>query len=254
MTLTSDVERAARLIAKRGHVAVLTGAGISADSGIPTFRGKDGLWRRFRAEELATPEAFRRNPRLVWEWYRWRMEIIARAQPNEGHYALVELEKLGLVDCLITQNVDGLHQRAGSKNVIELHGNIWRARCTKCSYTIVWDEPPPLESLPPRCPRCNNLLRPDVVWFGEPIPEDAWNNALKCAMSARVMLVIGTSGVVYPAALLPYIARERGAVVIEINVERSALTDDVTDIFLRGRASEVLPQLVRHVKNMLSAN
>ena len=244
------LDKAARVIARLKHVAALTGAGISADSGIPTFRGSDGLWRRFKPEELATPEAFQRNPRLVWEWYRWRMEIIARATPNPGHYALAELEQMGLLECLITQNVDGLHQRAGSRRVIELHGNIWRARCTRCGYRVVFQEPP--REIPPRCPKCGGLLRPDVVWFGEPLPEDAWREAVECSARCKVMLVVGTSGVVYPAALLPRIAREQGAVIIEVNVEPSAITDELTDIFLQGRAAEVLPKLVERVKSYLS--
>ncbi len=244
------LDKAARLIARLGRVVALTGAGISADSGIPTFRGRDGLWRKFKPEELATPEAFERNPRLVWEWYRWRMEIIAEARPNPGHYALAELERLGLLECIITQNVDGLHQKAGSRRVIELHGNIWRARCTRCGYRVVFEKPP--EEIPPRCPRCGGLLRPDVVWFGEPIPEDAWREAVECTLNARVMLVVGTSGVVYPAALLPRMAREQGALIVEVNVEPSALTDEVTDIFLQGRAAEVLPALVERVKKYLT--
>ncbi len=246
-----DIERAARLIVKRLPLAALTGAGISADSGIPTFRGKDGLWRRFRPEELATPEAFARNPRLVWEWYRWRMEIIARAKPNPGHTALAELEKLGVLRCIVTQNVDGLHQRAGSRNVIELHGNIWRAKCTRCGYRVTFDKPP--DTLPPLCPRCGGLLRPDVVWFGEPIPEEAWSKALECISGARSLLIVGTSGVVYPAALLPRIARERGALIVEVNVEPSALTEELVDVFLEGKASEVLPRLASAIKRLLSS-
>ncbi len=248
--LDNLIDRAARLIVRLGSASALTGAGISADSGVPTFRGPDGLWRRFRPEELATPEAFERNPRLVWEWYKWRMERIARAEPNPGHYALAELERLGLLRCIITQNVDGLHQRAGSRNVIELHGNIWRARCTRCGHRVVFRELP--SEVPPRCPRCGSLLRPDVVWFGEPIPEDAWRRAVECIAETRVHLVVGTSGVVYPAALLPRLAKQRGSVVIEVNVEPSALTEEVTDIFLRGRAAEVLPALVERVKRLLN--
>ncbi len=239
------------MIARRGGLVVLTGAGISADSGIPTFRGPDGLWRRYRPEELATPEAFERNPRLVWEWYKWRIEMVLRAKPNPGHYALAELERMGLLSCIITQNVDGLHQRAGSRCVVELHGNILRARCTRCGYRVEWREPP--RDIPPRCPRCSSLLRPDVVWFGEPIPEEAWSNALRYTMEARVFMVVGTSGVVYPAALLPRLARERGAPVIEVNVQPSALTEEVTDIFLEGRASVVLPRLVELVRKNLEA-
>ncbi len=243
------LEKAARLMLeklvreKRPGIA-LTGAGVSAESGIPTFRGENGLWKKYRAEDLATPEAFQRNPRLVWEWYKWRLEIVLRANPNPAHYALVELERMGLVKCVVTQNVDGLHQAAGQKCVVELHGNIRRARCTRCGYKVWWEEPP--RELPPRCPRCGGLLRPDVVWFGEPLPQAALSKALELASEAGFILVVGTSGVVMPAGMLPSIVKEGGGVVIEVNVSPSAITW-VADVFIEGRAGEVLPRLVEKV-------
>ncbi len=249
-TLDELAERAAKLIlGARGETVAFTGAGVSAESGVPTFRGRDGLWKRFRPEELATPEAFERNPRLVWEWYRWRMEIIARARPNPAHLALAELEKLGLLRCVITQNVDGLHREAGQQCLVELHGNIWRARCTKCGHRVVFREPP--REIPPRCPRCGALLRPDVVWFGEPLPEQEWRQALQLAREARVLLVIGTSGVVYPAALIPTIAKENGAKIIEINIEKTPITS-IADIHIEAPAGKAMQKILEKTKQHLA--
>ncbi|ABM81282.1 NAD-dependent protein deacetylases, SIR2 family [Hyperthermus butylicus DSM 5456] len=247
--LVEDIRRAAELLVQYRPFIAFTGAGISAESGVPTFRGRGGLWERFRPEELATPEAFERNPRLVWEWYRWRMEIIYKARPNPAHYALVELERLGLIRCVVTQNVDGLHQRAGQHCVVELHGNIWRARCMRCSYKLVFREPP--REVPPRCPRCGGLLRPDVVWFGEPLPEEAWRTAVELAESSQGILVVGTSGVVMPAGYIPHIVKQHGGYVVEVNIEESAVTP-IADVFLKGRAGEVLPRLVEEARKLLA--
>ncbi len=247
MNTTNEIIQASEYIAKSRYLVALTGAGVSAESGIPTFRGEDGLWKRYKPEELATPQAFARNPRLVWEWYRWRMEIVFKASPNPAHKALVELERMGILKCIITQNVDGLHQLAGSSCVVELHGNIRRVRCTSCSFRSEISEPP--KEIPPRCPRCGSLLRPDVVWFGEPIPEEALSKALELAKRCDVMIVIGTSGVVVPAGYLPYIAKSNGALIIEINVARSAITP-IADIFINMRAGEALPKIVELVKKM----
>ena len=238
----------ADVVATARHCIVFTGAGISAESGIPTFRGAGGLWERHRPEELATPEAFARDPELVWRWYRWRQEVVYRAEPNPGHRAIAELEALGVVKAVITQNVDGLHQRAGSRDVVELHGSLWRARCVRCGAVYRLDKP--VEEIPPRCPRCGGLLRPDVVWFGEPLPQDAWERAVELASRSDAVLVVGTSGVVYPAAYIPRIAKDHGAVVVEVNVEESAVTP-IADFFLRGKAGEVLPRLVEEVKKRL---
>jgi len=224
-------------------VAVLTGAGISAESGIPTFRGKDGLWKNFRAEELATPEAFKRNPALVWEWYLWRRSIIEKAEPNKGHKALVELENiLGDNFLLITQNVDGLHQKAGSKRLVELHGSIWRVRCLSCGANY-HDYNTFYEKLPPSCEECGGLIRPDVVWFGEGLPEKALNMAFQWTMSCDVFVSIGTSGVVYPAAELPFLAKRHGAKVIEINPETTPISS-IADVIIREPATTGVPKLL----------
>ena len=242
------IRKAAETLARSKRAVAFTGAGISAESGIPTFRGADGLWRRYRPEELATPEAFARDPKLVWEFYRWRQELIARAKPNPAHLALAELERLGVIEAVITQNVDGLHQRAGSRRVIELHGNIWRIRCTSCGYEETISEP--VREVPPRCPRCGSLMRPGVVWFGEPLPSDAWAEAVELAETSDAMLVVGTSGVVYPAAMLPMIAKRAGATIIEVNPEDTAITQ-IADVAIRGKAGEVLPKIAELVQLLI---
>jgi NAD-dependent deacetylase len=223
---------------KYQSVAALTGAGISAESGVPTFRGPDGLWKNYRAEELATPSAFRKDPRLVWEWYEWRRGLIAKCQPNTAHYTLAEMEQAFASFTLITQNVDGLHRLAGSRKVVELHGNIWRVRCTQEGTT--WEERTvPLRELPPRC-SCGALLRPDVVWFGEPLPEATLQAVIRASESCELMLVIGTSAVVQPAASLPLIAKRNGAFLVEINPQETPLTS-LADVSLRGPAAVELP-------------
>jgi len=238
----------AELIAKSRHCVVFTGAGMSAESGVPTFRGSGGLWERYRPEELATPEAFARDPVLVWNWYKWRQELVHNAKPNPGHYAIAKLEEAGVVKAVVTQNVDGLHQRAGSRRVVELHGSLWRARCTKCGAVYKLEKP--VKEVPPRCPRCGSLLRPDVVWFGEPLPQEAWEEAVRLMAASDVVIVVGTSGVVYPAAYLPKLAKESGAAVVEINVEESAITP-IADMFIRGKAGEVLSRLAEEVLKRL---
>ena len=222
-------------------VAVLTGAGVSAESGVPTFRGNNGLWKQYRAEDLATPGAFARDPKLVWEWYDWRRGLIAQAQPNAGHRALVEFEKRVSSFTLITQNVDGLHELAGSRNVLEVHGSIWKLRCTSCKRQQT-DRRSPLPEIPPKC-ECRALLRPGVVWFGEPLPQQIWQDAEAAARSADVFLLIGTSAVVYPAAGLAQIAKASGARVVEINIAETVMSDGI-DQFLQGPSGELLPQLI----------
>jgi NAD-dependent deacetylase len=237
-------ELVTRLRAAR-RLAVLTGAGISAESGVPTFReAQTGLWARYDPEELATPEAFRRNPKLVWEWYAWRQERVRQAQPNTGHYALVEMERRAAELVLITQNVDGLHRRAGSHQVVELHGNLFRVKC--------FDENRPVENwpesadIPPRCPHCGGMLRPDVVWFGEMLPASALQTAEQAAATAEIFFSIGTSALVYPAADLPFIALAAGATVVEINPQPTPLSPQVA-FSLNGPAGVILPRLVEQV-------
>lgn len=221
-------------------VAVLTGAGISAESGVPTFRGEGGLWRSFRAEDLATPHAFQRDPRLVWEWYDWRRGLIGHCQPNAAHFALVEMEPHFDEFVLVTQNVDGLHRLAGSRNVVELHGNIWGLRCTAGCGSPWEDRTVHLPEIPPHCPRCGALARPDVVWFGEALPGDALDVAFATVQRCQVMLVIGTSALVHPAASLPLVALQRGAYVVEINPQPTPLSDAV-DEAIREPAADALP-------------
>jgi NAD-dependent deacetylase len=222
------------------RVVVLTGAGISAESGVPTFRGKDGLWKKFKPEELATFDAFISNPKLVWEWYEYRRKLISEVKPNPGHHSLVKMEDYFEYFHLITQNVDGLHQKAGSRNVIELHGNIKRNKCIKCGRKYEGLELPSGEILP-KC-RCGGMLRPDVVWFGEMLPADAINNAFKVSSLCDVFFSVGTSAVVYPAAHLPVVAKQGGAYLVEINIERTELSDLADEVFL-GKAGEIMPEI-----------
>lgn len=223
-------------------IAVLTGAGISAESGVPTFRGPGGLWRQYRPEDLATPEAFARDPKLVWEWYSWRRSLIADTKPNTGHCALVELEQRAQRFTLVTQNVDGLHDRAGSRTPLKVHGDLWQVRCVTCG-TERRDERLEFPELPPRC-ECGGLLRPAVVWFGETLPLDVLDAAERACADADLMLVVGTSAVVWPAAGLVPLAKNNGARVIEVNLEETPFSGSL-DCCLRGKAGEVLPELIR---------
>lgn len=224
-------------------VCVLTGAGVSAESGVPTFRGAEGLWSKFKPEELANFNAFIRNPALVWEWYSYRKKVIKEVKPNPAHYALVALEQRVPDFTLVTQNVDGLHARAGSKRILELHGNIERSYCIDCrafANDIVLGE----SKEPPRCIHCGGLLRPDVVWFGEMLPESIFEQALGAARRCEVFLCLGTSAVVYPAASLPFEALEQGAYVVEINQEYTDLSSRVQETIL-GKAGIIMPQLIQ---------
>ena len=232
MSSVAEVVEAIRKKRPR-KVVVFTGAGVSADSGIPTFRGASGLWKNFRAEELATPEAFARDPRTVWEWYEWRRSIIRDAEPNAAHTSVARLERA----MVVTQNVDGLHERAGSADIIELHGNIFRVRCLR--EGTISSRPEPLTEIPPRC-HCGALLRPDVVWFGEALPEEAIARSTASIIGADLLLVIGTSGVVYPAAGL--VTLHRG-LSIEINPEASALSSACT-FAIAERAATAAPAIV----------
>jgi NAD-dependent deacetylase len=227
------------------HIAVLTGAGVSAESGIPTFRdAQTGLWAQYRPEDLATPEAFTRNPKLVWDWYAWRGDLVRAAQPNPGHYALAAMQRQVDRFTLITQNVDGFHQLAGSTGVIELHGSILRIKCSR--EDVVIDQWAASAETPPRCPRCGAYLRPDVVWFGERLPPDALEAAAEAANTCDVFFSIGTSGLVEPAASLARLALQHGAAVLEVNPTETPLTSRATYV-LTGASGAILPVLVKAV-------
>ncbi len=223
-------------------VTAFTGAGISAESGVPTFRGEDGIWKKFKPEELANFDAFMRNPELVWEWYNHRKQLLASIKPNPGHYALAAMERQYGSFSIITQNVDNLHRRAGSQNMHELHGNIERNYCTGCGKYFSNDEILRLSGVP-RCLSCNSLIRPDVVWFGELLPQDQWNASVSAAERSEVFFSIGTSAVVYPAASLPLIAGKSGAYVVEINVERTEFSRHADEVLL-GKSGDILPKLL----------
>ncbi len=235
------IAEAVQLLRGARAVAVLTGAGVSAESGVPTFRGEGGLWHQFRAEDLAPPQAFARDPRLVWEWYDWRRQKIAACRPNPAHHALAALESQAGEFLLITQNIDDLHRKAGSRRLVELHGNIWRVRCV-AEGTVLEQPDVPLRTIPPRC-ACGSLLRPDIVWFGEMLPAEALERAFRAAETCDVFLVVGTSALVQPAASLPMLARQHGAAVIEVNPEPTPISH-LVDVSLQGKAGEILPALL----------
>ena len=232
-----------RRLATAKRIAALTGAGVSAESGVPTFRdAQTGLWAKYTPEELATPRAFRRNPRLVWEWYAWRRKLVADARPNAAHLALAQMEKFFPQFDLITQNVDGLHQRAGSTRVIELHGNISRTKCfDEGAIVTSWED---TGDVPPKCPNCGGLLRPDVVWFEEPLPEMEMERAKTASTTCDVFFSIGTSTIVYPAAALPFEALRSGATVVEINPQPTPLTL-LAQFHLPDAAGVALPALMK---------
>lgn len=257
-TCESDVDAgivaASALLEGAKRVVVLTGAGVSAESGVPTFRGEEGLWRRHDPMQLATPEAFARDPRGVWAWYRWRRSVVARCVPNAAHDALVALERRTSSFLLVTQNVDGLHARAGSRHLATLHGDLFETRCTACGWRTneadgwpheagVDVSDPESDPDPPHCPACGALARPGVVWFGEMLPETPLHRALDATSRADVMLVVGTSAVVYPAASLVPRARRAGASVVVIDPSATDPSGEAT-VHLRARAAEVLPRVV----------
>ena len=250
------LEEARSLLGAARRVAFFTGAGISAESGVPTFRGEDGLWRSWRAEDLATPQAFRRDPRLVWEWYVWRRSVVSACRPNEGHLALARfaLARPGRT-AVITQNVDGLHREAAvratggadpaSAYPLELHGSLFRDRCSGCGARTEALDSVDVSSLStlPRCGRCGALLRPDVVWFGETLEAVVLARAMAAARAAEVCVVVGTSTLVYPAAYVPCATLEAGGAVVEVNPEETPLSDEAA-VVLRGRAASLLPGLL----------
>lgn len=228
------------LTAKR--VAILTGAGVSAESGVSTFRGPGGLWEKVDPLKMATPEAFARDPKAVWEWYEARRRQVAEVEPNPGHEVIAWMEEFFPEAILITQNVDRLHHKAGSRHPIELHGSLWMVRCAGKPSCGEWEDRHELVDLPPKCPQCGALLRPGVVWFGEGLPGEAWSEAEKAAMECDVFFVIGTSALVYPAASLPEDPLRRGKMVIEINPEETPLSNRAT-LSLRSKAGEALSVL-----------
>jgi len=236
-------EKISDQLKKAKNIVFVTGAGISQESGIPTFRGKDGLWRKYDPMTLATIDAFYQNPKLVWEWYEERRQNILAANPNPGHKAIAELEQYKQVSVL-TQNIDGLHQRAGSTSVYELHGSIITIKCTVCDFkdTITSN----FTHLPPLC-KCRNMLRPDVVWFGEALPQDIWKSAIEQSSSCDVMVVVGTSLAVSPANLLPVYAKQNGALMIEVNPDETPMSGTM-DLSLRSSAAKTLPELISIVK------
>ncbi|MCX7984199.1 MAG: NAD-dependent deacylase [Bacteroidetes bacterium] len=231
------------------RVCILTGAGVSAESGVPTFRGEDGLWSKLKPEELASFEGFMKNPRNVWAWYNHRKEIMHSVEPNAAHYALATMESFYSEFTLVTQNIDNLHQRAGSKHVLELHGNIERSYCMECGKYFT-DITVTEEASVPRC-SCGGLVRPDVVWFGENLPEYEYKEAIRAASNCELFFSVGTSAVVYPAAWLPHVAKQHGAYLVEINMERTELSQYVDELLL-GKAGEILPYVVECIKKVRS--
>ncbi len=227
-----------RRIGTADVAAFFTGAGMSAESGVPTFRGEDGIWKKMKPEELANFDAFLRNPDLVWEWYKHRKKIMADIVPHEGYHVIARMDNRFKESYVITQNIDNLHRRAGSHTVYELHGNIERNYCVRCG-TLFPDAKIFTDDRAPRCERCGGLVRPDVVWFGENLPEDEWTGAVRAAERADVFFSIGTSAVVYPAASIPEIARRNGAFCVEINPDPTPLTP-IMHFSIRGKAGEVL--------------
>lgn len=247
MVLTAVTDELQTMFDNAQSVTVLTGAGISAESGVPTFRGGGGssmwTWRGRHVTELSSAEMMATNPQLVWEWFDYRRAMLLDLRPNPGHYALAEWERRFEDFTLVTQNIDDLHRAAGSLNVLELHGNIWRARCLRCASTFEARECP-LEQNPPLCLGCGNAARPDVVLFGELLPEGVFDRAEEAAARADLFFVVGTSAVVYPAASLPIVAKQQGAKVIEVNPEQTDISF-LVDVTILGKAGEILPQFIR---------
>ncbi len=240
--MEKGIAKAYELVSSSNEIVVLTGAGISAESGIPTYRGQEGLWRNYDPQELATPEAFFKNPKLVWEWYDSRRTIMKNAKPNPGHFAITALEKEKKDFTLITQNVDGLHSTAGTRNIIELHGSLWEIKCTECeklekNYQV------PIPEIPPICSACGAVMRPNTVWFGEIIPMERIDRCLFAIEQCDLLLIVGTSGVVEPAASMGLIAKKSEKPVVEINIDTTPGTG-LYDASVMGKSGEILPLLV----------
>ena len=249
------IDQLLKNIKKPLKIVSVVGSGLSKGSGMPTFRGKDGLWKNYNPQDLATPHAFRKDPKLVWNWYKWRMRTLLSAKANAGHHSLVELERKGISLGIITQNVDGLNEIAGnsSDHIIEIHGRIRYAHCMNCEYTIRWDtEKYTLEDGPiPKCPNCiNTYLRPDVVWFGEQLDQNDLYKATQWIDQCNLMLVIGTSGTVFPVASFPQIAKNQSKIVLEFNIEPTPLTT-ICDHSFFGPCEETLPTFLESIANLL---
>ncbi|MFA8342599.1 MAG: NAD-dependent deacetylase [Rhodothermaceae bacterium] len=229
-------------------IVFFTGAGISAESGIATFRGDGGIWKKFRPEELANFDAFMNNPDRVWEWYQYRRDIVNDCQPNPGHHAIAEFEKYFDKVTVVTQNVDGLHARAGSNEIYELHGNIERNFCVDCK--TFYDSPEIKKSeKTPKCEKCGGLVRPDVVWFGEALPMDIFSKGEKAAEKSDICFIVGTSAVVYPAAHIPISAKRAGSYLVEINLDSTEISGSV-NLSIKGKSGEILPEIMKLVKNV----
>lgn len=240
------LDKIAKILKNCNKIVVLTGAGISAESGVPTFRGKEGLWGKFKPEELATMDAFMANPDIVWEWYNWRRDLMGKVEPNPGHFALAELEQMKPELTLVTQNVDGLHKTAGAKNILELHGNIYRNKCSSCNQPHndqIEIDPDNI----PQCSKCGGKLRPDVVWFGEMLDPVVIDTAFRVSEEAELFVSVGTSAIVHPAASLPMTAKQMGAVLIEINPEETPLSY-MADYSIRDKSGVCLPQLIEKMR------
>lgn len=245
----SDIKLSTEFINKLSEsekIVFFTGAGISAESGIPTFRGKDGIWNKLKPEELANFNAFMRNPQMVWEWYNHRKKIIHESKPNAGHIAIAEFEKYFDDVTVVTQNIDNLHRRAGSNKIYELHGNIERNYCINCR--TFYNEELNFSEGVPKC-KCGGLIRPDVVWFGEFLPADQLEASEKAAINSDIFFVVGTSAVVYPAAGLVYTAKRAGSYIVEVNIEETEVSS-IADISFFGEAGKVLPEILEEVKNL----
>lgn len=229
-------------------IVFFTGAGISAESGIATFRGENGIWKKFRPEELANFDAFMSNPDRVWEWYQYRREIVHNCEPNPGHLAIAEFEKYFDKVTVVTQNIDGLHARAGSNEIFEVHGNIERNYCVECK--TFYDSPEIKESeTTPKCEKCGGLIRPDVVWFGEALPMDIFSAGERAAEQSDICFIVGTSAVVYPAAYIPISAKQSGSYLVEVNVDKTEISSSV-DLSLQGKSGEILPEIMKIVKEL----
>ena len=233
-------------LSKSKKIVFFTGAGVSAESGISTFRGKDGIWNKLKPEELANFDAFMRNPKMVWEWYNHRKKIVHQAKPNPAHIAIAEMQNLFDEVTVVTQNIDNLHRRAGSKNIFELHGNMERNFCVKCR--TFYNEELDFSNGVPKC-KCGGLIRPDVVWFGEYLPEDQFAGSEKAAINSDMFFVVGTSAVVYPAAGLVHAAKHSGAFIVEVNIEETEITP-FCDLSFFGEAGKILPELVNEIKKI----